>query len=205
MSSQSYYETLGVAEGASFEEIQSARTRLAKQHAEDAQRLQEIEQAYDALLMERLRLRQEGKVTVPDGIRFAENKAVLPKAATKLAFSMPTWNANFSASPQLWDWIAPTVAYVVLIGLTLTIGQRPEGLQTCAGIGTGAAIFFIYRKENRILRALLFSLGGLLLGAALGLALARVLIAQVPGLPGLSVIATWITFAILWLVSVFLK
>ncbi len=204
MSSQSYYETLGVAADASFEDIQSARTQLSHEYAEDAQRLQEIEKAYDALLMERLRLRQEGKIAVPDGVRFAENKVTKPKMAAKPAFSMPTWDNKFSASPELWDWAAPTVAYVALIGLTLGFGQRPGDLQTWVGIGTGAALFFVYRKEKRILRAILFSFGGLMLGYMLGLALAKILITQVPGLT-LPLVATWISFVILWLVSVFLK
>lgn len=204
MSSQSYYETLGVAADASFEDIQSARTKLSREYAEDAQRLQEIEKAYDALLMERLRLRQEGKIAVPDGVRFAENKVKQPKVAAKPVFSLPTWGNDLAASPELWDWIAPTVAYVSLIGLTLGFGQRPESLQTWVGIGTGAALFFVYRKEKRILRAILFSFGGLMLGYMLGLGLAKLLVTQVPGLT-LPSVATWISFVILWLVSVFLK
>jgi Protein CHAPERONE-LIKE PROTEIN OF POR1-like len=202
MSSQNDYETLGVTESASFEAIQAARTKLAQEHAADAPRLQAIEKAYDALLMERLRLRQEGKIDVPDGVRFAENK--IAKAA-KPKLSLPTWDAGFAGSPTLWDWLAPTVGYITLIGLTIAVGQNPANLQTLTGIGTGAALYFVYRKENRILRAILFSLGGLVLGYTLGLAIAKVAIAQVIGLPPLPVVATWVTFVILWLISVFLK
>jgi Protein CHAPERONE-LIKE PROTEIN OF POR1-like len=210
MSSQSDYETLGVTADASFEAIQAARAKLAQEHAADAPRLQAIEKAYDALLMERLRLRQEGKIEVPDGVRFAENKPAAPKV-TKPAFSLPTWNTGFSATPLLWDWLAPTIGYVALIGLTIALVKNPptrqsiDTLQTLTGIGTGAALFFVYRKENRILRAILFSLGGLVLGYTVGLAIAKVIVTQVPGLPGLPVVATWITFVILWLISVFLK
>jgi hypothetical protein len=204
MSSQSDYEILGVTADASFEAIQAARAKLAKEHAADAPRLQAIEKAYDALLMERLRLRQEGKIAVPDGVRFAENKPATPKIA-KPAFSLPTWSTNFSATPLLWEWLAPTIGYVGLIGLTIAFGQNRDSLQTLTGIGTGAALFLIYRKENRILRAILFSLGGLVVGYTAGLAIAKVMVAQVPGLPGQPVVATWITFVILWLISVFLK
>jgi hypothetical protein len=45
----------------------------------------------------------------------------------------------------------------------------------------------------------------LVLGYTLGLAIAKVAIAQVIGLPPLPVVATWVTFVILWLISVFLK
>ncbi|MBE9032892.1 CPP1-like family protein [filamentous cyanobacterium LEGE 11480] len=205
MSSQSDYETLGVGESASFEEIQSARAKLAKEHAENNQRLQEIEKAYDALLMERLRLRQEGKIEVPDGVRFAEDKPVAPPAPAKPAFTLPNWDNDFSATPELWDWLAPTVAYVALIGLTIGFGKNPQGLQTWLGLGTGAALFFVYRKENRILRAILFSFGGLILGYTIGLAVASALISAFPGLPGPQVVSTWVIFVILWLVSVLLK
>jgi Protein CHAPERONE-LIKE PROTEIN OF POR1-like len=204
MSSQSDYETLGVTASASFEAIQSARAKLAKEHAADAPRLQAIEKAYDALLMERLRLRQEGKIEVPDGVRFAENKTAV-KAPAKPAFSLPQWNSNFSDTPMLWDWLAPTVAYIALIGLTIGLGRNPQNLQTFLGIGTGAAIFFVYRKQNRILWAILFSFGGLILGYTLGLAIAKAVVAQVPGLPSLPMVTTWVTFVILWLISVFLK
>jgi Protein CHAPERONE-LIKE PROTEIN OF POR1-like len=204
MSSQSDYETLGVTASASFEDIQAARTKLAKEHAADAPRLQAIEKAYDALLMERLRLRQEGKIEVPDGVRFAENKPVV-KTPAKPAFALPQWNSNFSDTPMLWDWLAPTVAYIALIGLSIGLGRNPQNLQTFLGIGTGAAIFFVYRKQNRILWAILFGFGGLILGYTVGLAIAKLLVTQIPSLPSLPVVTTWITFVILWLISVFLK
>jgi Protein CHAPERONE-LIKE PROTEIN OF POR1-like len=205
MSSQSDYETLGVSESASFEDIQSARTKLAKEHAADAPRLQSIEKAYDALLMERLRLRQEGKIDVPDGVRFAENKVAVPKPATKPAFAMPQWSTNFADMPALWDWLAPTVAYVALIGLSIGLAVNLSNVQTLLGIGTGAAIFFVYRKQNRILWAILFGFVGLILGYTLGLPIARLLVTQIPGLPNFQVVGAWVTFVILWLVSVFLK
>lgn len=204
MSSQSYYETLGIAEGATFEEIQSARTKLSAEHAEDSQRLQQIEKAYDALLMERLRLRQEGKITVPDGVRFAEDKPAV-SAVAKPKVSLPTWNTNFSDTPELWDWVAPSVAYVALIGLTIVLAQQPQTLTGLAGLGAGAAIFFIYRKEQKILRAIAWGLGGVILGAMVGVAIAKPLIGAIPALPSLAIVQTWITFIVLWMISVFLK
>jgi hypothetical protein len=206
MSSQSDYETLGVTASASFEDIQSARTKLAKEHAADAPRLQSIEKAYDALLMERLRLRQEGKIDVPDGVRFAENKVAVAKTPAKPTFSLPQWNSQFSDTPVgLWDWLAPTVTDVALIGLSIGLAQNLSNVQTLLGIGTGAAIFFVYRKENRILWAILFSFAGLILGYTVGLPIAKLLVTSIPGLPNLQVVASWVTFVILWLVSVFLK
>ncbi len=204
MSDQSNYEKLGVTATASFEEIQTARVRLNAAYADDPKRLQEVEAAYDALLMERLRLRQEGKIEVPDGVRFAENKVATPKAVPAVAFSLPGWMTGFAVAPLLWDWLAPTIVYLALAGLAIGFpGVRGEGLQTWMAIGTGAAIFFVYRKENKVLRAILFSFGGLILGFVAGIPIAQSL-GSIATLPN-GVIVSWFTFALLWLISAFLK
>jgi Protein CHAPERONE-LIKE PROTEIN OF POR1-like len=204
MSNQSHYEKLGVTATASFEEIQTARVRLNATYADDPKRLQEVEAAYDALLMERLRLRQEGKIDVPDGVRFAENKVATPKPAPAIAFSLPGWLNGFAVAPSLWDWLAPTIVYVVLAGLAIGFpGARGEGLQAWMAIATGATIFFGYRKENKVLRAILFSFGGLILGFVVGIPIAQSL-GPIVSLPS-GVIVSWFTFALLWLISTFLK
>jgi len=59
MSDQSPYEKLGVSEDASFDEIQDARNRLFEQYSGDSKSVEIIEAAYDAILMDRLRMRQE--------------------------------------------------------------------------------------------------------------------------------------------------
>ena len=53
MSDQSYYETLGLDESSTFEDIQAARDRLLAQHGADNKQREAIEAAYDAILMER--------------------------------------------------------------------------------------------------------------------------------------------------------
>ncbi|WP_017804012.1 CPP1-like family protein, partial [Nodularia spumigena] len=78
MSDQNPYEKLGVSEDASFDEIQDARNRQLEQYNGDAKSLELIEVAYDAILMDRLRMRQEGKIKVPERIRFPELRVQLP-------------------------------------------------------------------------------------------------------------------------------
>jgi len=58
MSEQSPYEQLGVTLDASFDEIQEARDRLKQQYSGEIKLLQSIEAAYDAILMDRLKMRQ---------------------------------------------------------------------------------------------------------------------------------------------------
>ena len=74
MSEKTPYEKLGVSETAPFEEIQKAKDHLSHKHSDNFETIESIESAYDAIVMERLKLRQEGKVNVPDNIRFAEHE-----------------------------------------------------------------------------------------------------------------------------------
>lgn len=80
MSEQTPYQQLRVSENATFEEIQESRNLLMQEYNGDRQKIEAIEAAYDAILMQRLKLRQEGKIKVPDRIRFAEKVAETPPA-----------------------------------------------------------------------------------------------------------------------------
>jgi hypothetical protein len=92
MSDQNPYEKLGVSEEATFDEIQDARNRLFEQHSGDAKHLEVIEAAYDAILMDRLRMRQEGKIKVPERIRFPELRVQsLPKESPTPREQSPAW------------------------------------------------------------------------------------------------------------------
>jgi len=64
MSQPSPYEQLGIREDASTEEILEVRNRLLSEadSVGDRQQRDRVEAAYDAVLMDRLRLRQEGKI-----------------------------------------------------------------------------------------------------------------------------------------------
>ena len=73
MIEQNPYEQLGVTEGSSFEEIQAAKKRICDANNNDPKLVESIEAAYDAVIMDRLRLRQEGKIKVPERIRFPES------------------------------------------------------------------------------------------------------------------------------------
>jgi len=64
MSEQNPYEQLGVTEESSFEEIQEAKQRLVQQYQNDSKIVELIEAAYDSVLMDRLRMRQEGRIKV---------------------------------------------------------------------------------------------------------------------------------------------
>jgi hypothetical protein len=116
MSDQNSYELLGLTEASTFEEIQAARDRMVDRYAEDPQQQAAVEAAYDAILMERLRLRQEGKIKVPDRIRFAENVPETPPAVKAApALPRPDWLNNLVDTPSrddiLWPALLPTALF----------------------------------------------------------------------------------------------
>lgn len=99
-----HYETLGLTEASSFEEVQSARKRLVADNEDNPQKRESIEAAYDAILMERLRLRKENKIKVPDRIRFAEKqskpKVQAASAGGAIESSRPQWVADLLDQPE---------------------------------------------------------------------------------------------------------
>jgi Protein CHAPERONE-LIKE PROTEIN OF POR1-like len=209
MNDQSPYETLGVTESASFEEVQSVRDRLLKEHSGDAMRSAQIEAAYDAVLMKRLKLRQEGKIKVPDGIRFAEKTgSQTPKISMPNLPSALT-PANWFATPEIADIAVPT-GVAVGLAVIVALSPTPEVFQLVSLLATGGALYGTYRKERRLGRAALVGFGGLILGYMLGIGLLSLLPmefrAMIPG-GGFSgdVLLTWCVCFVLWLLTLFVK
>ena len=173
MSEKKHYETLGLDENSSFEEIQGARNRLIKEHNGDRKQLEAVETAYDAILMDRLRLRQEGKIKVPDRIRFPERPAEPSSPSLSLSPQQaPDWAQQFLDTPSQNEILWPAIAFscVALLGLLATSsGPSTTDLPTIAlTLGTGFCFYFLLRKENKFFRSLGFTLLGLVGGVALG-------------------------------------
>ena len=207
MTDQNSYDTLGLDESSSFEQIQEARTRLLKECSDDRKRVDAIEAAYDAILMERLRLRQEGKIKVPDRIRFAEEAVEKSEASSPaLPVSRPSWLTDFIDTPSREDILLPGGVFAVLALLGLAV--QPS---LALAIGVGCTIYFLNRKEYRFWRAILITLLGLVLGLTVGIALGQIL-----GVQGgttfnigegdfVQKFAVALTLAIFWVVSSFLR
>ena len=205
MSAQSPYEKLGVSEDASFEEIQSARVRLVEELSGDPRKVAEVEAAYDSLLMERLRLRQEGKIKVPDRIRFPEKLATpAPSETPAPAAQSSQWLKKLIDQPSTAD-IALPAAIMTGLGALVFFYPDPSVLQIGMAIATGSSLYFIYRKERKLGRAVLLGIGGLIVGFALGGIFYTLLQPHVPGLPSSEVFISLVTFIILWAFSSFTK
>ena len=208
MSDQNPYEKLGVSEDASFEEIQDTRNRLVEQYSGDTSRLEIIEAAYDAVLMNRLRMRQEGKIKVPERIRFPESKVqVTPDLSPVPKKQSPAWLQRMVDKPSTLDIVVPGVWYLGLSANSLfyrTGGDQV--LQLMLILGVGVSIYFLNRKENKFGRAVLFTLVGLIVGLIIGGLIASSL-TQPLGSANFTTnqFATVLTFVLLWLICSFLK
>ncbi|MGK7934726.1 MAG: CPP1-like family protein [Xenococcaceae cyanobacterium] len=208
MSEQNAYEQLGVGENASFEEIQDAKKRLIQQHSSDSKKVESIESAYDTIIMDRLRLRQEGKIKVPERIRFPERAPEAPSNLTTNVSSQNSanWLQQFIDNPSQADILLPTGIFLVLASIAVfaqTPAQSP--LPLLMALGFMANIYFLNRKEGRFGRALLMSLVALFVGIGLGSGLAQLMISQGGVVLGAEKLASTITFCLFWLASCFLR
>ncbi|MBG0742494.1 molecular chaperone DnaJ [Cylindrospermopsis raciborskii LB2897] len=206
MSDQSPYENLGVSKDASFDEIQNARNRLLEQYGSDNRIREIVEAAYDSILMERLRMRQEGKIKVPEGIRFPEMRMPSPqKQVVNPSGYSPSWLQRFWDQPSVPDILWPAGCYLGLISISLFVDYNTaQVLQLTLLAGLVLSIYFLNRKENKFLRAVLLTLVTLVVGLIMG-----GLIAGGIPLDSLSIspnqFSAVLTFILMWFVSSFLR
>jgi hypothetical protein len=206
MNNQNPYEQLEVTEDSSFEEIQTARDRLFVQHQGNQKQLEAIEAAYDAVLMQRLRMRQEGKIKVPEGIRFPEKIVQPPTNAVPVAQRVaPAWLQGWIDTPTPADIWLPAGILASLSTVVVLI-STPNALQLALLAAVGSSFYFLYRKERKFGRSVLLTLLGLIFGFLVGGLLNPLVQAQLASL-GLSaeIFVSVFTFLILWLFSSFLK
>ncbi|MGB3532230.1 MAG: CPP1-like family protein [Microcoleaceae cyanobacterium] len=202
MSEQSPYEQLGVTIDASFDEIQEARDHLTDQHSGERQVVESIEAAYDAILMDRLRMRQEGKIKVPERIRFPERQAPPPASTSQsVSAKSPQWLQQLLDTPTRNELVLPSAIYAGLGVLSLYPGFEIALLQLPLALGVGCSLYFLNRKERKFGRSVLLTIAGLVIGLILGGILSPVI--------GTTIAAerfiTLVTLIVLWLVSGFLR
>lgn len=206
MSEQNPYEQLGVTEESSFEEIQEAKQRLVQQYQNDSKIVESIEAAYDSVLMDRLRMRQEGRIKVPDRIRFPERLTIPVESKPVTSSKSPNWWRSSIDTPSAQDIGVPAVIYACLGAITLLVPD-PSGslLPLLLAFGVFVNIYFFNRKEKRFGRALLFTLAGLVLGVALGAGLASLAAKADLHIFGDRQIYALVTFLIFWVISSFFR
>ncbi|WP_103668009.1 CPP1-like family protein [Pseudanabaena sp. BC1403] len=206
MSEPTPYDKLGVNDEASFEEVRDARDRLLRENEGDESQQEMIEVAYDAILMDRLRARKEGKIAVPDRIRYPERlSAAIPAALqNNTQRRAPSWLSKLLDSPSKKDIY---ISLGIFTGLAAVSFFVPAVTTTWLSFGLIASVILLTRKENRFGRALLISLSGITVGVLLATLTNQVLVVSRLVGSGFfpSPIQTVIILLVMWLHACFLR
>ncbi|MEL6929764.1 MAG: CPP1-like family protein [Cyanobacteria bacterium J06600_6] len=206
MSERNPYEQLGVTENSSFEEIQVAKKKLLEQHGNDSAVLEEVEIAYDSIIMDRLRLRQEGKIKVPEKIRFPERSVEKTLKVPQIVNDKSAvWLQDLVDTPSQADILWPSGIFLTLSAIAVFSQNNAASiLPLIVALGFIANIYFLNRKEGRSGRAFAISFITLFAGIALGTGLAKVLFGGAVAIDD-NQFASAVTFCLFWLVSCFLR
>ncbi|MEM6502923.1 MAG: CPP1-like family protein [Cyanobacteria bacterium P01_C01_bin.89] len=205
MSNPNPYEQLGVTEDASFDEIQAARSRLLE-NLDDGNQSEAVEMAYDAVLMDRLRLRQEGRIKVPERIRFPERSTPKPVAEppSQPSVQLPDWLRDTLDSPERDDLLWPSVVFSVGTIISLALPPQQEStLQLLLALGVGSCFYFLNRKEKKFGRSAAITVIAFVASLAVGAALGSM--AALSEFVSAAQITAVVTFIGLWATSCFVR
>jgi hypothetical protein len=152
-------------------------------------------------------MRQEGKIKVPEGIRFPERIVEPPVSVVpNFTTNSPEWLQRFIDQPSQMDILWPAG---IMTGLAILVIFVPTTLQFSLIVGLGSAFYFLYRKEQKLGRTALLGFSGLILGLLMGGGLYNLLKNWLPGTISIPMdvnsFASAFTFLILWLISSFLR
>ena len=187
------YLRLGIPHDSLFDDVQAARQARLQEVADDPIASSRVEAAYDAILMDRLKERQQGRVSSAARSASQREQATPPPRPTLPALSgMPQLpvprlapippklpSLGWAQGRELW---LPLIADGVLLVLLLLVpAAAPELLLALA---TGVSLLNLQRRNGRFLAALGWSFALLLIGLLLGAVLVSLLNASMPlGLP----------------------
>jgi len=161
------YAILGLSADAPFEDIQAARAQLLLDLDENDRQRQVVEAAYDAILMQRLQLRKEGKVKVPDRIRFPEAQAQVQP--TPMKTKPPVWWQSWTEPPTPRQLGLSAGVFGGLWALSLVPKLEPSYILSLAVL---ASAYLLFQKNGKLLRSFALSLGILTLGGTIAYLLA---------------------------------
>ena len=172
------YERLGVAPDASFDTVQEAKLARLREAGDDPMVRSRIEAAYDAVLMDRLKERQQGRVSSAARSASQREQASPPPSRPALSalpslpqlppsrlprpsFSLP--RLQLASGRELWFPLAADGVLLVL--LVLMPGAAPELLTALA---TGVTLLNLQRRNGRFLASVGWSFALLCRGLVLG-------------------------------------
>lgn len=193
MSEPNPYRILGISENARFEEIQEAKMHLLEQYATDEKRQQAVEMAYDTILMQRLKMRQDGKIKVPERIRYPERTVFARPAQQPPARPVQQWWKQWLTNINVSDAGISALVFVAIWALYAALSVGAQGEPTYAiAIALFAVIYFLFRKIRVFWRAILYSLGALVVAVLVSESLLQYF-------PAAGALKGAVLFAILWI------
>ncbi|MCP9791444.1 CPP1-like family protein [Vulcanococcus limneticus] len=182
------YERLGISPEASFDAVQEAKQARLAELGDDPQAKARIEAAYDAVLMDRLKERQQGKVSsaarsasqreaTRPALATPPTRPALPVLPSLPALGRPAFQApnlslpRFALAEGRERWF-PLASHGALLALLLFAPAASAEL--VLALATGVTVVNLQRRNGRLLPAvgwsvLLLSLGLLAGGLALQL------------------------------------
>jgi hypothetical protein len=192
------YERLGISPDASFDSVQEAKQARLAEVGEDPMARARIEAAYDAVLMDRLKERQQGKVSTAAlnaSQREAAKPAAKPAAAKPSRPALPSLPAlprpalnlsapalpSFALAEGRERWF-PLAGGAILMGILLL--TPPANAELVLAFATVLAVVNLQRRLGRLLPAVGWSVLSLSLGLLLGGLLVSAIDPSLPlGLP----------------------
>lgn len=189
------YQQLGVPVDASFDEVQAARQQRLSELGDDPLARARVESAYDAILMNRLRERQQGRVSTAARSASQREQVKPPAPAGSAGPSLPRLpqlpigplarpslslpSLQPASGRDLWFPLASTG---VLLLLLFALSAPPAEL--ILSLATLVTLLNLQRRSGRFLASLGWSFALLCLGLLLGGLLAGSLDPSLPlGLP----------------------
>ena len=177
------YSRLGLAPGASFDEVQSARSRCLAETDNDPQAKARVEAAYDAVLMARLRDRQQGQVSAAAATASQKEDSAasaspsMPGVSVLQRLRLPQVTPSMSGMAPSWSLVEGQGLVVRLVAgaaALLLLLFSPGAGQLVLALGLIGCFLSQVRRGRRPLP----SLGWSLLVLGLGLVVGSVLTAS---------------------------
>ncbi|MEB3157093.1 MAG: CPP1-like family protein [Cyanobacteriota bacterium] len=176
------YKLLGIAPESSFEDVQTARQAKLDAVGDDPMARSRVEAAYDAILMDRLKERQAGRVS--SAARSASQKETAPATPRPSLAQLPQLPSlplprlgggvkpgrplTFSLATGRERWF-PLIAHGTLLVLALALpSAAPDSL---LALGALATVVNLVRRNGGFFRAVGWTLLLLVVGLGLSLAL----------------------------------
>ncbi|MFN9624432.1 MAG: CPP1-like family protein [Cyanobacteriota bacterium] len=183
------YRLLGIAHDCSFEDVQAARQAKLEEVGDDPMARARVEAAYDAILMDRLKERQQGRVS--SAARSASQKETQPtpprpplaQLPQLPSLPLPRLGGGSKPGPPLTLSLAtgrerwfPLIVHGTLVVLVVVLpGAAPDSL---IALGALATVVNLVRRNGRFFRAVGWTVLLLTLGVTLSLLLVSTLVSH---------------------------